>query len=179
MNRKGTTRYPWLNAINLEELNRPGRFAHLSVAEFLATLPAWCRRCYGDPETCGCRATRTRITRRYRRKLRAQGLCVRCKSASPDNVVCEQCLVRNRAKQHELRRRRREAGRCELCGSGAHTSTDHRRARMVAAADSGRCVCCRSRPPFQGRKRCRECLETDAARATVNRARRRQLARAA
>ena len=35
-----------------------GGFANLSVAEFLATLPAWCRRCYGNPETCGCRADR-------------------------------------------------------------------------------------------------------------------------
>ena len=33
MNREGTTRYPWLNAIDLEELNRPGRFAPQSVAE--------------------------------------------------------------------------------------------------------------------------------------------------
>ena len=179
VNREGTTRYPWLNAISLEELNREGRFAHQGVAEFLATLPAWCRRCYGNPATCGCRTARTRITQRYRKRLRAQGLCVRCKSASPDRVVCERCLMRNRARQHEMRRQRRAAGRCELCGSRAHTSADHRRARAAAAVAAGRCVGCGSRPRVEGRKRCRECLAADAARAAANRARRQELARAA
>ena len=179
MSREGTPRYPWLSAIDLEELNRPGRFANQSVAELLATLPVWCRRCYGNPATCGCRPARTRITQRYRKRLRAQGLCVQCKSASPDRVVCERCLARNRAQQHDLRRRRREAGRCELCGSGAHTSADHRRARAAAADEAGRCIGCGSRPRVEGRKRCRECLAADAARAAANRARRRLLAQAA
>lgn len=63
MNPEGTTRYRWLSAIDLDELDRPkGRFAHQSVAEFLATLPAWCRRCYGNPATCSSRPARTRIT---------------------------------------------------------------------------------------------------------------------
>ena len=50
-----------------------------------------------------------------------------------------------------MRRRRRAAGRCELCGSGGHTSADHRRARAAAVAEAGRCVGCGSRPRVEGR----------------------------
>ena len=75
MNREGTTRYPWLSAIDLEELNRPwGGSPYRSVAEFLATLPARCRRCYGNPATCGGHPARTRITRRVPQAAAGAGL---------------------------------------------------------------------------------------------------------
>ncbi len=118
-------------------LDRPGPPARpVDSAAFLASLR---RRTYQrGPEGEDLRARDARYRRTYRARLRARGVCTRCRRPSKQHYLCDGCRAANEVYGAAWRDQCAESGRCQRCPDPAEPGKTMCRACAGLAAERAR-----------------------------------------
>lgn len=103
-----------------------------------------------------------------RQWYRAHDICYQCgqRKAEPDRYFCSECLSRQRLSDWSWRKHDRES-----YNAYHRKYSAMRRARRKA---DGLCILCGKRPPEEGKRNCRECLDRQKVRDKERRRRKRE-----